>query len=387
MKRKNILIAGAGGIGRSAALILAEWSTEEYNILIGDANAATLQEALDWLKESTTKNKNMFSAFEIPFQGENEALISALQQGDIILDCLPGSLAPRIAGYALKYDLHYANLTEYVKETEQIVEIAKKSTKGFVLQTGLAPGFINILANKLFQKFCKTHQVEKVDRILMCVGAITQVATPPHFYGFTWSPIGVATEYLEKAKVLRNAELAFRPALSERELLIIDGKKYEVDITSGGAADLPEYFKGKVNTLDYKTLRYEGHYNWVDNQIKKTQKNGVVSSKELQKIMEENIPRIEDDIVVIFTSVTGKDKNGHLYGIEQFYNIYPTKVGKATLRAIQVTTASPLAQIAENLLSGKIKGPYFQSQINTTAFFEGTFVSRMIKENIILKTR
>jgi saccharopine dehydrogenase-like NADP-dependent oxidoreductase len=381
MNRKNILIAGAGGIGRSVALILAEWSKEEYTIFIGDANQATLNETLLWLEKSKSTNREVFQGFEIPYTGESDELIAVLQKGDIILDCLPGSLAPRIAKYALDYDLHYANLTEYVKETEQIVEIAKQSNRGFVLQTGLAPGFVNVLANQLYQEFCEEHQVTKVERILMSVGALTQTATPPHYYGFTWSPIGVATEYLENTKVLRDYELTYKSALSERESLYIDGKKYEIDITSGGAADLPEFFKGKAKRLDYKTIRYEGHYDWIANQIKKMKEANVVSPDNLQTIMEENIPRVEDDMVVIFSSVVGKDKSGNLYGKEKYYTIYPTKVGNAKLRAIQVTTASPLAQIAENLLAGKIKGAYFQSEINTRDFFNGTFVSRMIHDN------
>jgi hypothetical protein len=45
-------------------------------------------------------------------------MIAILRQGDIILD-LPGSQAPRIAEFAKDYELHYANLTEYVAETEK----------------------------------------------------------------------------------------------------------------------------------------------------------------------------------------------------------------------------------------------------------------------------
>jgi saccharopine dehydrogenase-like NADP-dependent oxidoreductase len=71
---------------------------------------------------------------------------------EIILDCLPGSQAPRIAG-AKDYELHYANLTEYVAETEKIKTLAKDATTGFILQTGLAPGYIDLLANGLFNNF------------------------------------------------------------------------------------------------------------------------------------------------------------------------------------------------------------------------------------------
>jgi saccharopine dehydrogenase-like NADP-dependent oxidoreductase len=52
-------------------------------------------------------------------EGLTEEMIAILRQGDIILDCLPGSQAPRIAEFAKDYELHYANLTEYVAETEK----------------------------------------------------------------------------------------------------------------------------------------------------------------------------------------------------------------------------------------------------------------------------
>ena len=35
--------------------------------------------------------------------------------------------------------MHYVNLTEYVKETKEIQEIAKDAETGFALQCGLAP--------------------------------------------------------------------------------------------------------------------------------------------------------------------------------------------------------------------------------------------------------
>jgi len=35
--------------------------------------------------------------------------------------------------------MHYANLTEYVAETDEITAFAKNAETGFVLQTGLAP--------------------------------------------------------------------------------------------------------------------------------------------------------------------------------------------------------------------------------------------------------
>ena len=61
-------------------------------------------------------------------------------------------------------------------------------------QTGLAPGYIDVLGHHLFQDFCREHKVDSVDCLEMRVGALTTTVRPPHFYGFTWSSVGVATE-------------------------------------------------------------------------------------------------------------------------------------------------------------------------------------------------
>jgi len=68
-----------------------------------------------------------------------------------------------MARLARKHAIHYANLTEHVKETEEILEIADGAEQGFLLQTGLAPGYIDVLGHLLFQGFCRQHGVDSVD--------------------------------------------------------------------------------------------------------------------------------------------------------------------------------------------------------------------------------
>src|SRR5699024_5777758 len=131
----------------------------------------------------------------------------------------------------------------------KIINLAKNANTGFVLQTGLAPGYIDLLGHALFQQFCKDFNVNKVDKLEMKVGALTINAVAPHYYGFTWSPVGVATEYLKDTILNRNYKKTTLPSLSERATIIIDGTTYEEDLTSGGAADLPDALAGKVARL------------------------------------------------------------------------------------------------------------------------------------------
>lgn len=374
-KHYNIIIAGAGGIAEAVALLLNEWSELTPTIFIGDRNLYKAQNVAQWIQEGTTKPSNI-KAYHLPENGISDEMKAVFDQGDIILDCLPGSQAPRIAQFAKEYELHYANLTEYVSETEKIMTLAKGAKTAFILQTGLAPGYIDLLAHGLFQQFCNDFKVNTVDKLELKVGALTMHAVAPHFYGFTWSPVGVATEYLKDTIVLRNYIKTTLPSLSERATIIIEGIAYEEDLTSGGAADLPDALIGKVNSLSYKTLRFPGHYAWVEEQISNFEHSSD-RIKQLQQKMESVIPHIEDDQIVLYAAVEGKDAEGVLRRREIAKRILPLKVGKNQLRAIQTTTAAPLAQAAQLLLEGNYSGILLQSQIDPFLFLNGKFITNV----------
>ncbi|HLF53000.1 saccharopine dehydrogenase family protein [Flavobacterium sp.] len=371
-KHFNIIIAGAGGIAEAVGLLLIEWSEITPTLFIGNRTHSKAIKVARWIEDGSTKPCKIKS-FHLPEDGLTEEMKDILSQGDIILDCLPGSQAPKMAQFSKDFNLHYANLTEYVAETEEIMALAKDAKTGFLLQTGLAPGYIDLLANGLFQQFCNDFKVDKVDKLEFKVGALTNHATAPHYYGFTWSPVGVATEYLKDAITLRDFKKTNLPALSERATIIIDGIAYEEDLTSGGAADLPDALSGKVRSLDYKTLRHPGHYAWIEEQIT-TLKKTSNAVNDLQEKMEAIIPHIEDDQIVLYAAVEGKDSMGVLRRREIAKHIVSQIVGKHQLRAIQTTTAAPLAQAAQLLLETNLVGVVLQSQIDPTPFLNGNYI-------------
>lgn len=371
MKSYTILIAGAGGIGRATGLILAATDHINCKIIIGDRYTSAAEAAAIYINDGASNA--IANALLLPESGTSPELDAALTQADIILDCLPGSQAPRLAQYAKDNGCHYANLTEYVKETDEVTAIASDAKTGFILQTGLAPGYINVIAHHLFQQFLAENKVEKVDSVDMKVGALSKYARSPYFYAYTWSPIGVATEYVKDAIVVQDYKTKYVPSLSDTETIILDGKTYEDDYTSGGAADLPKALAGKVTNLNYKTLRYPGHYAWAKSIIDSTP-SGKDKVENLHNTMMSNIPAVEDDVVIVFASVKGKDHKGVLRAKEQCLHIYPSKVGKHTLRAIQTTTAAPLCEAARLLLTGEYTGAVFQSHIDTSSFLNGPFV-------------
>jgi len=372
---KKIFIAGSGGIGEAAALLLREWADFEIELYLGDINEENLQKAKEFVIGNSGKTSKVETVL-MEADNVSDAMKAAFDACDVLLDCSPGGQAPRMASFAKYFKMHYANLTEYVAETDEIIALAKDAETGFILQTGLAPGFINVLAMSLYNDFVEKYENENVEKIGMKVGALTAHAHEPHFYGFTWSPIGVATEYVKDSRVIRDYKITERPALSARERIVIGARTYEADLTSGGAADLPDYFAGKAKNLDYKTLRYVGHYEWVESQVKKLTKDENLPNR-LQEVMLKAIPSVEDDLVLVHASVDGFDAKNRRRMIEKAFYVLPLEINGKTLRAIQTTTAAPLCQSAMMLLKGDLKGVVLQSQINPKDFMKGTFVSKV----------
>ena len=372
--KHHIIIAGAGGIGKAVGLLLANYPGIQGRLLIGDQSLEHANDAARWINDGKSHPVEI-EGFELTPTG-TETFDHLAQLGGVVLDCLPGSEAPRMAKYALRHGMHYANLTEHVEETEEIKRLAADAETGFVLQTGLAPGFINILARNLYEQFVHDHNMTEVESVVMRVGALTAHTEEPHFYGFTWSPIGVATEYLKPSLVLRDGKKVWLDALSDRERMIIDGREYEADLTSGGAADLPEAFTGVARNLDYKTLRYPGHYAWVETLLGQTQ--GQESPERvLERAMLDVVPAVDDDMIVVYAAVTGRDEYGILRRKERAFEIGPIELGGKRLRAIQSTTAAPLAECARHLLQGKWRGVVQQSDIDTEDFLSGPFVNKV----------
>lgn len=374
---KTIFIAGSGGIGEAAALLLREWCDFDTTIILGDISENSLQRAREFVLDGSSRSTAV-ETVTMPKTGESEELKAAFVRSDVLLDCSPGGQAPRMAGYAREFKMHYANLTEYVAETEAIMELAKDAGTGFVLQTGLAPGFINVQAMALYREFVAKHENEMVERVAMKVGALTAHAHEPHYYGFTWSPIGVATEYVKDSRVIRDFKIAERPALSSRERIVIGARNYEADLTSGGAADLPDFFAGKARELDYKTLRYPGHYDWVESIVETLPKNESLPDR-LQDLMLQAIPSVEDDLVVLHASVDGFDAGGRRRMLEKAYFVEPIVINGKHLRAIQTTTAAPLCESAMMLLTDKYRGVILQSQLEPDEFMSGKFVSTVYR--------
>ena len=324
----SILIAGSGKIGSTIAQLLI--NSGDYRIVCvdikqSDNNQPHIQHIVcDLLNRQTVE------------QVINETKVNTL------ISCLPYHLTVPLAHIACDNQLNYLDLTEDVSATKIIKTLAKKSNKTFIAQCGLAPGFINIVAQHLMQQF------DSIDEVKLRCGALPQSTSNALQYTLTWSTDGLINEYANLCQVIANGQTTMATPLADLEEIQIDGNYYEAFNTSGGIGSLIDTYAGKVNNMNYKSIRYPGHCDRMQFLMQ-----GLKLSQDretLKRILERAIPATVDDVVIIYVAVIGKIN--HQF-IRKAYvkKCYPKIVDNIQRSAIQMSTASGVCAVLDIMLN------------------------------------
>src|SRR5690554_4871077 len=149
----RIIIVGAGGIGRACGLILLKHYGTSHVVVLADIDQSQCDFSKDWIERGLGQSISSLETDLI----EDRSLVNWNPEGDILLDCSPGANCAAVASVALRNQMHYANLTENVPETKKIISMVNGSKNGFILQTGLAPGYISVFSNKLIRQFGESY--------------------------------------------------------------------------------------------------------------------------------------------------------------------------------------------------------------------------------------
>lgn len=363
---KNIVVIGAGKIGSTIAWLLA--NSGDYAVTVADRD----QDQLERLpKHSAITDARIDIA-------DGAALETLLRGKFAVLSAAPFHLTTTIAKAAATAGVHYLDLTEDVESTRQVKEIAAAAETAFIPQCGLAPGFISIVANDLAGPF------DRLESVRMRVGALPQYPSNALNYNLTWSTDGVINEYIEPCEAIVEGELIEVPAMEEREEFSLDGVTYEAFNTSGGLGTLCETLKGKVRTLNYRTIRYPGHA-----AIMKALLNdlGLRHRREVLKdILENALPSTNQDVVIIFVTVSGQ-KEGRLVQETYANKIYSGIIAGRMHSAIQITTAASICAVLDMLAKGQLPQQGFirQEEIDLSGFLESRFGRYYAQHNDHLK--
>ncbi len=344
MKIRSVIVLGLGKVGSLVATLLDKTG---FEVTGADIYA---KEELSF-PVITTDMANIESVTDI------------LKNFDAVISCLPYSYNIAIATAAHKLGIHYFDLTEDVATTKATIEMSRTAKAVMAPQCGLAPGFIAIVGSSLAAKFTKIRSIK------LRVGALPQNPTGLLGYAFNWSPEGVVNEYLNDCEVIENGQHKWVSPMEWIEQLFIHGIHLEAFTTSGGLGTMCETYLGKVDNLDYKSIRYPGHVrqmNFFFHELLMRE-----DRKRAGEILTNAKPSVNEDVVYVHASAEGW-QGTQLFRDEFVNAYYPINMDGKHWRAISWTTAASACAVIEMVSSGSIadKGFIKQEDISLSRFLE-----------------
>lgn len=189
----------------------------------------------------------------------DEAAVRAVMQGhDAVMCALPYYFNEPMTRLALEAGCHFADLggnTEIVLQQKEHDATARAKGLSVIPDCGLAPGMVNILAMEGIRRLDTTASVR------IYVGGLPQHPEPPLNYMIVYSLEGALDYYTTPSWVLRHGKQVQVEALSELETVDFPAPvgALEAFHTGGGISTMPFAWEGKIQTMEYKTLRYPGH--------------------------------------------------------------------------------------------------------------------------------
>lgn len=364
--RTRALVVGAGKIGTAVATLLA--SVPDYDVTVLDRAQRALRR-VDGLGVWTVHGDTA-----------DATLLHRLAAGnDMVLSAAPFPLTTSVARAARDAGAHYFDLTEDRASARAVAAMATDAPAVLMPQCGLAPGFVSVVATALASSF------DELRSVLLRVGALPQFCTNALKYNLTWSTDGLINEYCNPCAAIVDGELREVPPLEELEPLSLDGIAYEAFNTSGGLGTLCETLRGRVEALNYKTVRYPGHCEIVKllvRDLRLARRRDV-----LKDVLETAIPGTDQDVVLVFVSVSGT-RDGVLTQQTFARKVYAADVGGRRLSAIQLTTAAGICAMADLVREEKLPTSGFvrQEQCALDEFLANRFGALYLQAKEVTQT-
>ncbi len=195
--------------------------------------------------------------------GQDEAGLARAFAGlSGVLSAVPYHLNPTVARASIAAGACFNDLggnTAIVREELALDAAARAKGVSVVPDCGLAPGLGNTLAAWLIETMDDPVHVH-----IRC-GGLPQSPRPPLGYKLVFNIGGLTNEYMGEAEFLRDGRLVRVPTLSEGEVISFPAPvgQAEAWVTSGGTSTAPATFAGRLQTYDYKTVRYPGHFDRI----------------------------------------------------------------------------------------------------------------------------
>ncbi|MFQ6007794.1 MAG: saccharopine dehydrogenase C-terminal domain-containing protein [Candidatus Zixiibacteriota bacterium] len=377
----RIAVIGAGLMGRAVLFDLAR-NEDIQSVGLFDINAKLASDI------AARFGGGKASASRLDASDVNSAT-KVLAQYDAVVSCVPYHYNTALTRAAIKAKCHFLDLggnNDIVRTQLLMDEEAKGAGVIVIPDCGLAPGMTSILAADGLSKF------DHVKSLKIRVGGLPQSPRPPLNYQMVFSAEGLINEYWEPCLILKNGKKEIVRPMTGLEHLEFDGiGKLEAFYTSGGTSTLPETYMGKVDFLDYKTIRYPGHcrlftpmleIGLASRQTINVDGQMVEPRAVFRAVLDKSLSFGEPDMVLVRLTFEGEKDGSSKCLIYEIVDRHDPQTG---LTAMMRTTAFPAAIIAWMVASGQITQQGCQPQelvVDPTKF-----VAQLKKRGIKLTVR
>lgn len=379
----HYLVLGAGRQGTAAVHDLVE-NGGATAITWVDSHDASLQTSMRRVARETGFSALRGQALDA---SDRRALMPLFTEAQVCVNALPYRYSLAMTQLALEGGTHYLDLggnTQIVREQFELHRAHHRGDEICVLpDCGLMPGLGNLLVALAVEELGDCASVE-----VRC-GGLPQDPKPPLGYMLVFSVAGLTNEYFGRAQVLRGGEVTEVDTFTGLESFEVEGVgPVEAFITSGGLSTTPETYAGRIDQLDYKTIRYPGHHEkfkvlldlgLLGEDPVRVGNGDVVPRQMLHHLLEEHLSRPgEKDVTVMTMRATAKKGGASISA--KLLDVHDERTGYSSMER---TTAFSATAVAAMVARGDAEvgpGP-LESSIDPRTFL-GELAARGIEVEV-----
>lgn len=343
-------VFGAGRQGVALAYDLTKRG-EASRVRLLDANRDVADRAAERLRQLFGGARCEFTAARCDVTDITSAT-QAMSGANCVLSAVPYVFNVQLTQAAIDAGASFLDLggnTSVVRKQLAMNDQARERGVSIVPDCGLAPGLGNSLA---------AHGIASMDaprHVHVRCGGLPQQRVGPLQYKLVFNFDGLINEYSGFGEFLRGGNLVEIPALSEPESIEFPGTlgMCEAAVTSGGTSTCPHTYRGRLETYDYKTVRYPGHFDIIramfalgcfESSMPLANGGAIQPRPVLRALFEERLtfPNVLD-LVVLRVTVCGTHQ-GKPRRIQ--YDLYDLHDAQTGFTAMERTTAFPAALVA-----------------------------------------
>jgi saccharopine dehydrogenase-like NADP-dependent oxidoreductase len=235
----RILIAGSGAIGSAIARDLVADGTHE--ITVADRDVKRLERAA---RDTGARTQQADLSDLI-------ALTRLISEHDIVIGALPSVLGFQTLRTVIAAGRSVVDVSFMAEDPLALDALAREHGAVAVVDCGLAPGLSHMVIG------FATSQMSTAECVAIYVGGLPAARGALFDYKSPFSPFDVMEEYTRPAHMVENGRLIIREALSEPELLNIEGFGTLEAFLTDGLSTLTRTVDAQF--MMEKTLRYPGH--------------------------------------------------------------------------------------------------------------------------------